>query len=240
MPYTGHPRDISESRLEHEIAQCSEPVLLRELVELARKHFGFFSRYTSHFLTNPWIASRLSGLAAGTRVLDIGSGLGPLPIWLAMRGIEVDCVDNSPIVRAYPIADDWNEWGFFDFSIINTKMKSFHTGIDNFEPSKPYDAISSIGVFAHIERAERVRVLKKCASWLKREGRIVMTLDVIANTSFLWNRLNKKELASPPEHGSMMDLMQTMDAIGLRIEDPTLIRRIPERPDTFMVMGIKV
>jgi SAM-dependent methyltransferase len=238
--HTGHPRDISDARLAEELARARHPELLADLVALARRHFRFFSRFTSHYLTNPWFAAELAGVPAGARALDIGSGLGPVPIWLAGRGVHVDCVDNHPEVRRPPVADDWTEWGFFDYAAIGPNLRSHHVGVESFRPDAPYDAISSVCVFAHIPRATREQVMAACAGWLAPGGRFAIAVDLLAGTNYLWNRANKQEVAPREEHGSLIDLMASLHALGLRIENPTLHRGLPEnRPDLFMVSAVK-
>ncbi|GAA0231587.1 class I SAM-dependent methyltransferase [Cryptosporangium japonicum] len=42
-----------------------------------------------------------AGLPAGSRVLDVGAGTGPLVVAAAERGLEVVGVDNAPLTTTY-------------------------------------------------------------------------------------------------------------------------------------------
>ena len=239
MPHTGHPRDISDARLAAELLKAEHPELLYELVELARETFGFFSQFTSHHLTNPWFADALTELAPGDHLLDMGSGLGPVPVWAARRGVNVTCVDSHPVVRAYPIQDDWTEWGYFDYATISNQMRSFNVSVDKYKSKLTYSAISSVCVFSHIARSQRDHIIHQYAHRLRAGGIFCIAVDLLAGTNFIWNRADKKVVAPPEEHGSITDLLSPMMGAGLVIERLEVFRNIKDRPDLFMVAGRK-
>ena len=68
------------------------------------------------------------------RVLDIGAGMSPLPLFLAKRGMFVECVDKHPAVRVFPPQPDWTEWGFIDYGPLHPNLSSFHCDISEFCP----------------------------------------------------------------------------------------------------------
>ena len=106
--------DVARAR-----AEAPRPDLLDELVATGRAVFGFFPNHYPHTLNYPWVLERLEPLRPGARVLDVGAGVSPLPIVLSRRGILVDSVDKSSTSRTMPVGADWNEWGFFDYSVVD-------------------------------------------------------------------------------------------------------------------------
>src|SRR5262249_11687932 len=93
-PATGHPSDIGAGDLERAMGGPDRPDLLGRLVAPSRRAFGFYTQHYQHTINYPWLAARLEKLPPGARVLDIGAGLNPLPLFLAERGVSVDCVDK--------------------------------------------------------------------------------------------------------------------------------------------------
>jgi hypothetical protein len=140
--------------------------LLQELVKTSRRIFGFFTKHYAHTINYPWVVSRLAAVAAGSRVLDGAAGVSPVPVYLAERGLLVDCVDNSDIVRTLPPGEDWNEWGFFDYGTLHPNLAAYNCSIVGFEPSHAYNAIYSISSIGHFPSAVREQRLKNCSAWL--------------------------------------------------------------------------
>src|SRR5712692_6498816 len=92
-------RDMSAEARGAALAASDRADLLRELVDVSHAAFGFFADQFTYTINYPWVAARLEGLPAGSRVLDFGAGVSPMPLWLADRGVLVDTVDNHPIER---------------------------------------------------------------------------------------------------------------------------------------------
>ena len=235
-----HPRDVPEEDLQRALASSLRPDLLQALVDLSRRHFGFFSRFTSHTLTYPWAVAHLEKLGPGARALDVGSGLSPIPPFLAESGVLVDCVDGHPEVRSPPISADWTEWGFFDYSAVHPALRSHHCMIEEFRPPEKFDAIYSVCVLTHMPRSNREVALRLIQSWLKDNGVVVLAFDLLPNTNYLWNRQKKTVFAPPAEHGTIADILTSMAVLNLRIDDLTIIRNVPNgRPDLFMVKAVQ-
>src|SRR5215208_890799 len=121
-----HPYDMDDADLARARTEARRPDLLEELVATGRAVFGFFPNHYPHTLNYPWVLERLEALPPGARVLDVGAGVSPLPIVLVQRGLRVDCIDRSPTSRTMPVTAEWNEWGFFDYSIVDVRIRSYH------------------------------------------------------------------------------------------------------------------
>jgi hypothetical protein len=229
-----HPHDISPDNLEFAMSTASRPDLLGELVELSRRAFGFFTSSFHHTINYPWAAAHLEPLTEGARALEIGAGVNPLPLFLAARGVFVDCVDGSPIIRTPPAAGDWNEWGYFDYSTLHSKLTSYHCDVVNFTPRSAFDMIYSICVIALMSRATREDTLRRCRSWLEPGGTLLLAIDLIPATDFLWNR-GGGSLEPPPEHGTINDLMSQLSELGFVIAEQTVLRNVPRHDRTELL-----
>ena len=202
------------------------PDLLHELVELSRTAFGF---YTSHFpytINYPWVVEKLERLPQGSRVADIGAGVSPVPLLLAQRGIFVDCIDNHTVVRTPPCAPDWNEWGFFDYATIHQNLSAHHFGVAEFHPTFRFDAIYSVSVLAHMTRAVREATLQSCRKWLTPQGLLLLAVDLIPASDFLWNRSEGVEVEAPIHHGTVEDLLQQLRVLGFVIHELQIRRTV--------------
>jgi 2-polyprenyl-3-methyl-5-hydroxy-6-metoxy-1,4-benzoquinol methylase len=229
-----HPHDISPEDLEFAMNTANRPDLLRKLVEFSRQAFGFFTSSFHHTINYPWAAAHLEHLTEGSRALEIGAGLNPLPLFLAERGVFVDCVDGSSIIRTPPPAGDWNEWGYFDYSALHSKLMSYHCDIANFTPRSAFDVIYSICVIAHMSGAIREDTLRRCRAWLKPGGTLLLAIDLIPATDFLWNR-GGGSLEPPPEHGTMRDVKSQLSELDLAIAEQTVIRNVPRHSRTELL-----
>ena len=151
-PITAHPRDISPADLSAAMASAARPDLLKQLVDISRRIFGFFASNSFASIWYPWVARTLEYLPKGTRILDIGAGLSPLPVFLAEKGFVVECIDPHRLKRVPPPSADWNEWGFFDYGRVHPNLRSYHCAIADFPSSGRFDVIYSVGVLAHVPR----------------------------------------------------------------------------------------
>jgi 2-polyprenyl-3-methyl-5-hydroxy-6-metoxy-1,4-benzoquinol methylase len=228
------PHDITPENLEFAMSAAGRPDLLYKLVELSRQAFGFFTTSFHHTNNYPWAAAHLEHLTEGSRALEIGAGLNPLPLFLAQRGIFVDCVDGSSIIRTPPPAGDWNEWGFFDYSALHSKLMSYHCDIAKFTPEFAYDVIYSICVIAHMPRATREDTIRRCRRWLKPGGTLLLAIDLIPVSDFLWNR-GGGPVEPPSKHGTMHDVMSQLSELGFAIVEQTVFRNVPRHDRTELL-----
>jgi SAM-dependent methyltransferase len=219
-------RDISAADLEVALAAQPNADLLRDLVESSRNAFGFYPSHFPYTITYPWMSERIGQLPEGSRVLDIGSGLSPVPLFLARRGILVDCVDNSRHVRTLPPASGWNEWGFFDYSSFHRNLTSHHCDITEFAPAARFDAIYSVAALAHMPRTTREKSLDRCRDWLRPNGRLFLAIDIIPSTDFIWNRSEGVEVESPIRHGTIDDVLDQLQRLGFRADECRVMRTV--------------
>lgn len=227
--------DLARARTE-----VPRPDLLDELVAAGRAVFGFFPNHYPHTLNYPWVLERLESLPPGARVLDVGAGVSPLPIVLAQRGLRVECVDNSPTARTMPVTADWNEWGFFDYSVVDVRIQSYHRDVREHVPVQPYDRIYSVSVLAHMTRAEREEAADLVRQWLKPGGRLLLAVDLLPKSDFLWNRSEGVEVEPPIDHGTVDDLLAPLERAGLRVTERRIRRTVyASRTDLLFVEAVK-
>src|SRR5882762_3479461 len=225
-PPTGHPRDISAEDLERALATARRPDLLRQLVNRSRKAFGFYTSHYPHTLNYPWVIEWLERIPKDSRVLDIGAGVSPVPLLLADRGLFVDCVDSHPVVRTLPTKPDWNEWGFFDYGALHENLTAHQCDIANFTPPAYYDAIYSISVLVHMTLDVREEVLRRCREWLRPQGLLLLAIDVIPASDFLWNRSEGHEVEPPVRHGTVDHVLHQLTGLGFQIDEFQLKRTV--------------
>jgi cyclopropane fatty-acyl-phospholipid synthase-like methyltransferase len=221
-----HPHDIDAASLHSALATAPRPDLLGELVETARRRFGFFTGHNPHTINYPWVVERLERLPQGSRVLDIGAGLSPVPIVLAERGMFVDTVDKHPTIRTLTCPQNWNEWGFFDYSRLHQNLASHHCDVAEFTPPARFDAIYSISVLAHMTRAVREDTLRRCRDWLRPGGRVLLAIDVIPSSDFLWNRSEGLEVEPPIQHGTVADVVEELAELRFQINESKVVRGV--------------
>ena len=225
-PKTTVARDISPEDLQMALAAQPNADLLRELIELSRGAFGFYPSHFPYTITYPWVSERIGKLPKGSRVLDVGAGVSPVPLYLAKKGLLVDCVDNSKHIRTFPDTKSWNEWGFLDYGALHPSLKSHHCDITQFAPSARYDAIYSIAALAHMRRGIRENALNRCREWVQPNGLLLLAIDVIPSTDFIWNRSEGVEIEPPIQHGTIDDVLDQLKRSGFRVDEFRVMRTV--------------
>jgi len=222
------PQDMSAADLNNASRFNKRPDILRHLVDLSRETFGFYTCHYPRTIEYPWVAEKLEGLRPGQRVLDVGAGLNPVPLFLARRGVKVDTVDSHPEVRTPPTTSHWNEWGFYDYARAHPNLRSHHLSALDFEPESPLDVVYSVSVIEHMPRAIWEALLARCRRWLARDSRLVLTIDLIPGTESLWN-YSEGVVVEPVEvHGNVSDFVGCLRKHGFTPREISIQRHVPK------------
>lgn len=231
-----HANDMAGEDFMHAARLTPRPDLLCHLAELSRHAFGFFTRHFPRSLEYPWIAAKLAEDLSGKTIVDIGTGLCPLPPFLAERGATVHCLDSHPLVRTAETRAQWNEWGFFDYAALHPRLHSHHIDALAFHPPAPVDVVYSVSVIEHMPRRVWEAVLGAAALWLKPEGRLLLTLDLVPGGDWLWNYAEGKVVEAQETHGDRAAILQRLDALGFAVTEQETLRAIPQsRTDVLLL-----
>lgn len=231
-----HPRDIADEDITLAMDSTERRDLLIKLVNLSRETFGFYPDYFPYTISYPWIAAKLEQFSSGTKILDLGAGLTPLPLFSAEKGHFVDCVDGHSIVRTLPSQPDWNEWGFFDYGSLHANLKSHHCLISEFNPTQVFDVVCAVCCLAHMSRIVRRDVLSRSNRWLRKGGSFFLVIDLIPTTNFIWNISEGVEIEPHEEHGTVEDLLRELKANGFHIQEAKTVTKIwKSRTDLVLI-----
>lgn len=212
-----HPYELEPHLLVRALAEADRPDLLQQLVDTSHRIWGVYTRHFPYTINYPWIAARLEALARGSLILDLGAGVTPLPLFLAEKGLVVRTIDPHPLIRTRVASADWNEWGFFDYSELHPNLKSSNCSIADFATSESFDAIYSVSVISHMDRAVREDAMRRCQALLRPGGVLLLAIDLIPSTNFLWNYSAGKKIAAPELHGTIYDLLEQLSVLNFKI-----------------------
>ncbi len=235
-----HAHDVPPDVFYAMLPYVARKDLLLMAMDASRGSFGFFNKTSIRMVEYPWMYEKLSGLATGASVLDIGAGVSPLPLMLANVGAKVDCVDGHSRILDVAKREEWSGWGFLNYAQFHSAIRSFHSDIMEFKPDRQYDAIYSTSVIEHMPRQVWEGTLDRAAAWLKSGGIMLLTLDLAPGTNHLWNR--SEGLLVDPEgtHGTIDDLTERIGALHFSIVDQFVLRAIPHsRTDVVFIAAQK-
>lgn len=225
---SNHARDISSRDLDAMLALTPYREALRELVACGRERIGFFPAHNPRALEYPWVLANLPVQMAGLRMLDVGAGINPLPFALAQRGARVVTMDNHPLERNPEQRDDWNEWGFLDYSRIDARIASLRGAYEDCADSMRFDCIYSVSVIEHLPCAVRKTWVRKFAAQLPSGGMLLLTVDLIPETNLLWNLSEGKVVEPTSAHGEFVSLLEELQAAGFAVVGTSVQRAIPD------------
>jgi cyclopropane fatty-acyl-phospholipid synthase-like methyltransferase len=224
----------------HNDIRPERPDLYSRLTELSRAAFGGHDAYFPYTIMWPFVIARLEALPPGSRVLDLGAGITPLPLFLAQIGAHVDTVDNHPTERTLPFDEHWNGWGFFDYRALHPHLTSHHCSVADFTTSQRFDAVYSLGLIAHLPHDVRAALVARCAQWLNPRGDLLLAIDLIPSSDFLWNRCEGREVEPPTRHGSVDSVLDELAAQGLTMRNTRIVRSLPQaRTDLLLIHAAK-
>ncbi|MCL4505048.1 MAG: class I SAM-dependent methyltransferase [Chloroflexi bacterium] len=210
------------------------------LVDFSSSKLGFFTQTPGRLHEYPWAINE-AGDVYGKKMLDVGAGINPLPLWFASRGAHVVTADNHPIIRTGPGSPHWDEWGYLDYSSMDANVASLHcdivdSGLDN----NSFDIVYSISVLEHIRRSSRQLLIHKMASLLKADGILLLTLDLIRGTDNLWNMSEGKVVEKVDSHGDVESIITELTTENLLIRKQKKLTDISGgRTDIVLIKAVK-
>jgi 2-polyprenyl-3-methyl-5-hydroxy-6-metoxy-1,4-benzoquinol methylase len=169
-------------------------------------------------------------------VLDLGAGVCPLPLALASNGFKVTTIDSHPKQRQLADKQEWNEWGFLDYSLFNKAICSYNMDFLKYRSKKKFDFIYSISVIEHIPKKSRLKILKNASRLLKKGGKLLLTIDLYPGSNDFWNLSEDKEVEPIKEHGTINTFKEELKKFGFRIQEENIQRNIYEsRTDVYYI-----
>jgi 2-polyprenyl-3-methyl-5-hydroxy-6-metoxy-1,4-benzoquinol methylase len=237
---SSHPRDISSHDLDVMLALTPHREALRELVDSGRERIGFFPAHNPRALEYPWVLTSLPAQPTGMRILDVGAGVNPLPLVLAQRGAHVVTMDNHPLQRDLGQRDEWNEWGFLDYSQLDTRITSLNVAYEESPDAMTFDCIYSVSVIEHLPCAVRKTWVRKFAAHLPAGGMLLLTIDLVPATNRLWNLSEGVVVEPAGAHGEISSLLDELGVAGFAVEDASIQRTIPDsRVDIGFIRAVR-
>jgi hypothetical protein len=217
-PANRHDRDFSPATLAPLVGRHPDPLSLITLRLQARRTTGFYPDHAPRLWEYPVVATLITDLLSpGSRIMDVGAGVTPLPPYLTSRGYVVDTVDPSPTVRDWSGQTEWNEWGFLDYGAAGLAHRSWNCTLDHVPPDPPFDGVYSVSVIEHMPADDRRALLADMAARTRPEGLVVLTIDLVRGEDDLWNRNLGVQVEDPERHGTFQDVIDESVAVGLRL-----------------------
>jgi SAM-dependent methyltransferase len=134
-----------------------------------------------------------------------------------------------------------NEWGFFDYNRLNENIESFNRDFANLSlAAESVDIVYSISVVEHMPAAVRRDLIETARRILRKDGKLVLTFDLLPGSNALWNRNLGKEVEPLDLHGDLCSVIDEFRHADLVIEYLDLKRSLPRsRTDIAVLCGRK-
>lgn len=216
--------------------------LFLESVIVSRNNFGWFTKHYPRTYEYPWLLKKLGNNLKNLKVADFGSGISPIPVLIAQRGAKVFTIDSSLKRINLDTIRDLNEWGFFDYSIIDKNIKSMNCNLDyEIYDKNFFDIWYSISVIEHMRSEERRKSLETIANTLKNGGKLFLTLDLVKDTKNLWNRSEGIMVEDEKSHGSLDDITKELENLNIHISEKEIISMPQkEKVDIALISAEKI
>lgn len=203
-----------------------DSTLLAKIIETSQEHLGFFTRHLPRRLEYPWILERVS--KCGETIVDLGAGVSPLPLLLALAGKHVTTVDYSDTVREIAEKSTWNEWGYLDYAQIDPAIRSINADFTKvILDAGSIDCVYSVSVIEHMPAQVRREIWLRSADALAPQGMLILSLDLQRGGSRLWNKDRGKAVEPPDEHGRLGHIVEELADVGIGIEKMEIHRNLP-------------
>jgi RimJ/RimL family protein N-acetyltransferase/precorrin-6B methylase 2 len=150
-----------------------------------------------------FVARLTARLAAGARVLDVGSGCGhPVAAELVERGFDVTGLDAS--ARMVELARR------------NVSGARFvHADMRSADPGRGFDALVAWDSIFHLPREQHADVFARLARWLRPGGRALLSLGGSSNAGFTSSMMGETFFYSGYDPHNAL---QTIERAGFAIE----------------------
>lgn len=137
--------------------------------------------------------------------------------------------------------DQWNEWGFIDYSIIADEIISLNKDILSVDFEKQsFDLIYSVSVIEHLSSKTRIEIWKRVSMWLKQNGTLLVTLDLVPDSNQLWNYNMGKQVEATELHGDLATIEKELIQNKIRIIKQNFARNLTDsRTDCVLLKCIK-
>lgn len=214
------------------------PELLCAIVEQSRRTVGFFPAHNPRALEYPWILASLQEDLRGLRILDVGAGINPLPFMLSNRGARVTTLDNHSLIRDPTTREQWNEWGYLDYALLDPRIASVQMAYEDFSPADRFDAIYSVSVIEHVPADVRRSWIENFVRQLTPNGLLLLTVDLVSGTDALWNMSEGQVVELQEIHGEFSTLQNELQQAGIVVGSTGVQREIPDsRVDVGFIKG---
>ncbi len=221
-----HKNDLPIDEFNPIVKYVDRKDLLRLVIDASRNWLGFYTKTSIRAIEYPWVLEKITEVTP-VKIADIGAGVSPLPIILGEKGYSITTIDFHSIKRELANQSEWNEWGFLDYSKFVSSIKSLNLDVLRYHPEEKFDVIYSVSVIEHMPRKIREQFIKWVAKWLKPGGRLILTLDLISGSEFLWNFSEGIEVEKASQHGNLDGFRDTLKRNNLIERDFKTIRGIP-------------
>jgi len=200
---------------------------LADIVETSREKLNFLPAHFPRYIEYPWVLERIRSLPGARVAADIGAGISPLPIVLAEAGIQVDTFDASERIRNWSDRKGWNSWGYLDYGEKFENVRSFNAYFSADAAGAKYDVIYSVSVVEHTPKSERVKIWREAAKALAPGGRLIFTIDLVRNSTKIWNKNLGRIVEDPETHGDIAMVVQELDEAGFVQDYVEIVRGLP-------------
>ncbi|MFW0884360.1 methyltransferase [Candidatus Acidulodesulfobacterium sp. H_13] len=214
--------------------------LLLENIVVSRNIFKWYTKHFPRLYEYPWLLEKVDNNLQEINIAELGSGVTPLPLLLSKRGANVHTIDSHAIKRELNTMGNANEWGFFDYSVVDKKMKSYNTLLDEkLFQNNVFDVWYSISVVEHMPAQVRRNIFKIMRDTLKADGKLFLTIDLMKDSENLWNMSEGKEVEDTEIHGTLNSFVMELEGLDFTIDEKQIIRMPKnERVDIALINGV--
>jgi len=234
-----HPRDISPENIILAATKLNNNRIFRYLLDISRFYFGFFTSHPTRTTEYTWVAAKLENIVNKKRVIDLGAGLSPLPIFIAQKGGLVTTIDKHETNKTLSEKNKLNEWGYFDYNTLNKKIKSKNSAFEKTLFLNKFDFVFSVNVIELLPKQDRLKVIKKIARILKKGGTVLLTINLVPNTENIWNFAEGKEIESIETHGNVESLINEFRINNFEVVEKFFEKDIPESRTDVLFLELK-